>query len=29
MREYGIKDINPQKITKAIYIKWKHILGPI
>jgi len=29
MRGYGIKNINPQKITKAIYIKWKHILGPV
>lgn len=27
MRGYGIKDITPKKITKAIYIKWKHILG--
>jgi hypothetical protein len=29
MRGYGIQDINPQKITKAIYIKWKHLLGAV
>jgi hypothetical protein len=29
MRGYGIKDISPKKITKAIYIKWKHILGAV
>lgn len=29
MRKYGIKNITPSKITKAIYIKWKQLLGAV